>query len=101
MNFHVIGNADIHNNTSNFTATVVKGLFFLNGARSPQSQECLRSMRVRLCLYSALCQPQVRSDVKPNQGLFCMCNLNGSSVIFLQLYFPKATPILVFYATKF
>jgi len=28
MNFHVKGNAVIHNNTSNFTATVVKGLFF-------------------------------------------------------------------------
>ena len=31
MNFQVKGNAVIHNNTSNFIATVVKCIFFLNG----------------------------------------------------------------------
>ena len=52
-------------------------------------------------VYILCAQPQVRNDVKPNQGLLCMCNLNWTSMIFLQLYFLKATPILVFYATKF
>lgn len=35
MNFHVKGNAVIHNNTSNFTATVVKGLFFFKWSKRP------------------------------------------------------------------
>ena len=45
------------------------------------------------CVHILLCaQPQVRNDVIPIQGLLCTCDLNLGSMIFLQLYIPKATP---------
>lgn len=85
------------NNTSNFIATVVQNvLFFFNGARGPQSQECLRSMRVRLAYILSVPNPRLEMMCETQSGSTCMCNLNWTSMIFLQLYFLKATPILVF-----